>query len=98
MTRLRLRSRSCTEGPEIQGEASPAYARRKLALSNPEVRRSLERAESWILAHPNETRWRHERSDGTVVDRHEPGLLIAFEPTDSETFTWIDWFDLWSRH
>jgi hypothetical protein len=86
------------EDRAIQGEASPAYARRKLAVTNPELRRSLERAEAWILAHPDDAQWRHDRSDGTFVDRHERGLLVSFERTDSDSFTWIDWFDLLDRH
>ena len=93
----RRHSRSCTEGRDIQGEQSPAYARRKLALTSREVRQSLVRAEAWILGHPDEMRWRHERGDDTFVDRHEAGLLIAFERTDSETFTWVEWIDLWGR-
>jgi hypothetical protein len=61
------------------------------------VRLSLERAEARILAAPLDMRGRIVRNDGSIVDRNEPGLLIAYEQTDRDTLSWLAWFDLWSR-
>jgi cell wall assembly regulator SMI1 len=85
------------EGRTIHGEASPAYARRKAVLRNRAVRLSLERAEARIVASPKDLTRRFLRADGSIVDRNEPGLLLAYEETDADTLTWIDWFDLLGR-
>lgn len=85
------------EDRDIEGEPSPAYARRKAVLRNRELRLSLERAEARVLAQPNALSRRWRRDDGVVVDGNEPGLLLAFEETDASTVTWIEWHDLWAR-
>jgi hypothetical protein len=95
--RSRHHSPSCTEDPTIQGEASPGYARRKAVLRNLDLRLSLERAEARILAAPDDVRGRHARPDGSIVDRNEPGLLLAYERTDDDTLTWLEWYDLRGR-
>jgi hypothetical protein len=85
------------EERDINGEPSPAYARRKAVLRNREMRLSLDRAETWVLAHPEATSRRWRRDDGVLVDGNEPGLLLAYEETDADTRTWIEWHDLWGR-
>ena len=88
---------SCTEDQVIRGEPSPAYARRKAVLNHRGVRRSLDRLEARILATPNDMTRRRRRDDGTIVDYSEPGLLLAYEETDFDTVTWLEWHDLWDR-
>ncbi len=62
------------------------------------MRQSLERAEARIVANPGDMRGRHVTDDGRAIwDRNEPGLLFAYEETDSTTLTWLAWFDLWER-
>ena len=61
------------------------------------MRLSLERAEARILAHPDDPTRRIVRADGSIVDRNEPGILLMFERTDSETLTWLEWLDLLER-
>ena len=85
------------EDRAIEGEPSPAYARRKAVLRNRELRLSLERAAARVLANPNSLSRRWRRDDGVVVDGNEPGLLLAFEVADASTVTWIEWHDLWAR-
>lgn len=97
MPTLRRRSRSCTEGRDIRGEPSPAYARRKAVLRNPEVRRSLDRAEARILASSGDPVGRYFQDNGSIMDTNEPGLLLSYEETDADTLTWLAWFDLWGR-
>lgn len=91
------RSQSSMEGRTIRGEPGPAYARRKAVLRNPDVRRSLDRAEARILANPSDVTGRFRYEDGSILDTNEPGLLLAYEETDLETFTWLVWHDLWAR-
>lgn len=61
------------------------------------MRLSHDRVEARILAAPLDMRGRIIRNDGSIVDRNEPGLLIAYEQTDQDTLTWLAWFDLRSR-
>jgi hypothetical protein len=66
-------------------------------LRNRGVRLSLDRAEARILTNPRDMTGRWRRPDGSIVDTNEPGLLLAYEETDPETLTWLEWLDLWGR-
>jgi hypothetical protein len=48
----------------MQGESSPAYARRKAVLRNREVRLSLDRAEARILEAPDDLRSESSETTG----------------------------------
>ena len=61
------------------------------------MRLSLDRAEARILETPDDLSRRITRPDGSIVDLNEPGLLIAYERTDEETLTWLEWLDLLGR-
>lgn len=73
------------------------YLRRKQALVNDEVRRSLELAEEAIAVDPDHRLRRLERRDGTVTDRNEPGLLVSFRMVDDQTIELVEFMDLWDR-
>jgi hypothetical protein len=81
----------------MRGESSPGYARRKAVLRNREVRLSLDRAEARTLEAPDDMRQRIVRNDGSIVDRSEPGLWLAYEQIDRDTLMWLEWLDLLDR-
>ncbi|HJP89240.1 MAG TPA: hypothetical protein VJ850_09425 [Candidatus Limnocylindrales bacterium] len=66
-------------------------------MRNLGLRRSLDRAEQRILDNPGDMARRHRRDDGSIVDWSEPGILLSFEETDTETITWLAWHDVWNR-
>ena len=84
-------------GRDIRGEPSPAYARRLAVLISDEVRQSLDRAETRIVAHPDNMDGRFSLEDGSIMDTNEPGLLFVYEVTSPDLVTWLNWFDLWGR-
>lgn len=70
---------------------------RKRALLTDDVLESLELAEEEILINPSHRLRRDERPDGTVVDRNERGLMVAYIEADDGAIEFVDFLDLWSR-
>jgi len=75
---------------------APAYQRRKAAIANDEVRRSLELAEEAISVDPNHRVGRLDLGDA-IVDLNEPGMMVAFRVEPDETILFVTFRDLWNR-
>ncbi len=80
--RLRLPSRNIGEG-DIKARQSPAYQARKAALTNEQVRLSVELAEESIAGGPDNRDKRRE-INGVVYDRSEPGVMVTYSIVDGE--------------
>jgi hypothetical protein len=81
----------------VEVRYTQAYLRRKQALVNDEVRRSLELAEEAIAVDPDHRLRRLERRDGNVTDLNEPGLLVSFRILDDQSIELVEFMDLWDR-
>lgn len=70
--------------------------RRKAALTNDEVRRSLELAEEAISVDPLH-RSRRLEVDGVVFDVNEPGVIVVYRLEADGTILFVTFRDLWNR-
>ena len=69
----------------IKGEPSPAYARKKSALTSDQQRQLLNRAEQAVIDNPFHLIKRMVRSDGTMRDWNTPGVILGFDVEDNDT-------------
>ena len=87
-------SRSTWEN-EIKARPAPAYAARKAALADEQVRLSLDLVEEAIAVDPYH-RFRRGKINSIVYDITDPGVMVAYAMVDDEVL-YLAFVDLIGR-
>ena len=79
------------EDHPIEPKPSPAYAAKKAALEDEQVRFSLDLAEEAVVSEPDN--WTHRKRVGEVIwDTSEPGIALAFADEEGQ-IVWLTFID-----